>query len=371
MKRSRSILVLILVLAAVIAGAWLLVRRHGGVAEDAGEAKPVAGVEVTKLQVLPISRTVPAFGIVEAAPAGAHSISLGYDCVVAEVDANVGSRVDEGAAVMRVVPTADARMQLDSARSEASLAAKSLAQARERFDLRLATNQDVLAAQQADEDARIKLASLVDRGVAGEGLVRAPGSGVVTRLDWQAGATVPAGTPLVLIADLGKLAARFAVEASDASLVKAGQAVAVSSANRPGDEARPATVQSVGASVDAATGTVDVRVPLPAGGWFVGEHVSGAIEVEKKTALVAPRAAVLPDGDDQVLYTVVDGKAVRHVVKTGIASGGLVEVASKDLKAGDDCVSQGNYELEDGMAVEVSAGAGQTKSADDAKAKPE
>jgi membrane fusion protein, multidrug efflux system len=359
--------ILILVSAVVVVGAWLLVRGRSGAADDA-DAKPVATVEVTKLRVLPVSQTIPAYGVVEAAPAGAHSISLGYDCIVTEVDANVGSRVDEGAAIMKVVPTADAKMQLDSARSMASLASKSLAQTRERFDLRLATNQDVLAAEQSDEDARIKVTSLEGRGVSGSGLVAAPAGGVVTKLDWQPGATVPAGTPLVMVTEMGKLAVHFSVEASDASLVKAGQAVSVSSASRPGDDPVRAAVQSVGASIDAATGAVDVRVSLPAGGsWFVGEHVRGEIVVQTKTTLVAPHSAVLPDGDDQVLFTVADGKAVKHVVKTGISGGDLIEVTAKDIKAGDDCVSLGNYELEDGMAVQVGDKAESAKVAEEDK----
>ena len=95
-----------------------------------------------------------------------------------------------------------------------------------------------------------------------------------------------------------------------------------------------------------------VRVTLPAGGgWLSGEHVRASVHVDEKTALVAPRVAVLPEDEGQVLYTVKDSKAVKHVVEVGITSDSNVEVSGKDLKPGDPVVVVGNYELEDGMAV--------------------
>ena len=365
-------IVVVLALVAVAVGAWLLFRHKSAAAADE-ETKPVAQIQVAPLQKQEISQTVPAFGVVEAAPTGGHSITLGYDCVVKAIPAGIGSRVAAGDTILEVAPTPDAQMQLDSARSAASLAAKVLDQTKERFDLRLATNQDVLTSQQAAEDAKIKLASLQKRGMSGNGRIAAPEDGIVTKLDWQPGATVPAGTILVVVAGAGHLEAHLAVEASDVSLLQAGQAVTLLPANRPDADPVAATVRLVGASADPATGAVDVRVPLPAdSGWFVGERVQGDIEVQKKTALVAPRSAVLPDEDKQILFTVKGDKAVKHEVQTGIASGDLVEVISKDLKPGDSAVSVGNYELEDGMDVQLAGEGKGDEKADDKKpdAKP-
>ena len=63
------------------------------------------------------------------------------------------------------------------------------------------------------------------------------------------------------------------------------------------------------------------------------------------------------DAGAQVLFTVKDGKAVRHEVTPGIASGDQLEVQGADLKAGDAVVVTGNYELSDGMAVQVETAA--------------
>ena len=95
----------------------------------------------------------------------------------------------------------------------------------------------------------------------------------------------------------------------------------------------------------------------------------GTIELAKKTALVAPRTAVLPDDDKQVLFTVKDGKAVRHEVKVGISTDDLVEVSADDLHEGDQVVVLGNYELENGMAIQTAEK--ETKDAADPKTSKE
>jgi hypothetical protein len=53
------------------------------------------------------------------------------------------------------------------------------------------------------------------------------------------------------------------------------------------------------------------------------------------------------------MFTVKNGKAVRHEVNVGITSGDSVEVSADDLAAGDAVVTLGNYELDDGMAIQA------------------
>ncbi len=366
---KKILAILLLVVLAIGAWAWYRHPASGDGTEE--EPAATAEVRVVPLQMQPISQTLPAFGVVEASPAGAHAMTLGYDCIVKSVTAAADTRVAAGDVILEVAPTADAQLQLDAARSSAALAEKSLAATQQRYDLRLATSQDLLAAQQESEDAAIKLASYLKRGAGGDGRIVADVAGVVAKLDWQPGAMIPGGTVLDVVSATAQLEAHLTVEASDASRVRAGQPVTLVSANRPKSDTVVGTVRLVGAAVDPVSGAVDVRVALPRdGGWYPGEHVQGAIELQRKTALVAPRSAVLPDDAKQVVYTVKDQKAVRHEVQIGITSSDSVEVISKDLQAGDAVVILGNYELEDGMAVRVDSPEAKTAESPDG-AKPE
>ncbi|HMD61265.1 MAG TPA: efflux RND transporter periplasmic adaptor subunit [Opitutaceae bacterium] len=359
-------IVTILLLAAIALGGWIWLRPHPAGAAD--EERPVAQVRVVALGVRPIVDSLPAFGVVEPAPSGAHTVALAYDGIVKYVATSPGAAVAAGDLIMEVDPTPDAKLALASARGAAKLAEQGLEAARQRFELKLATSQELLASEQAAQDARQRLASLEERGQSGDGRLVAPVSGIVTKLDIQPGSVVPAGTVLAVVAGRGQFEARLAVEAADAGRVRAGQAVAVAPADRPEARGSTGTVRLVGASVDPATGAVDVRVTLAAdSAWLPGEHVQGRIHVQEKQALVAPRAAILPDGDRMVLYTVRDGRAARHLVRIGITADDAVEVIAGDLRAGDMAVIVGNYELEDGMAVQLASG---DSKADDAKPGP-
>lgn len=363
----KKLIALGVVLAAVAAAVFWF--RRSKEPADAEDGKPVASVEVTPLLKQPISATREAFGVVEASPAGASALTVGYDCVVREILAPAGSRVADGEAVLKVDPTPDAKLQIDSARGAAKLALASLAAARQRFELKLATSDDLRAAEQAAEDAELKVESFSKRGMGETATLAALHAGVVVKLDAQPGTVVPAGTALATLAYAGNLQARLGAEVSEIASFKPGQKVTIASVSRPDLDPVEAALGSVGASVDATSGSADLRVALPQDGtWLAGERVRARIEVATKTALVAPRSAVLPDDEDQVLYTVKDHKAVKHTVQVGIASGDLVEVIGKDLQAGDSVVTLGNYELADGMAVQLPGEGEKAGGKDDDKA---
>jgi RND family efflux transporter MFP subunit len=350
MKKS---LIFLLVLVGVALG-WYLLKHRAAAAEEES-AKPAAKIETAALADQPIAQTIEVFGTVTAAPSGDRVTALPYDGVVRIIHVGVGSRVAAGDVLLEVDPSPDAKLLADSAHSVLALATKALAATQERYDLKLATSPELLAAQQTAEDARLKADSLTARGLGGDGRITATEAGVVSKLDLFAGALAPAGTALVTVSTGNQLEARLGVEAADVGTVAAGQPVTLESSNRPETEKVAATVRTVGAALDPLTGAAEVRAPLPAGApLLLGEHVRAQIEVQKKDhALVVPRSAVLPDDDKHILFTVKDGKAVRHEVKLGLATDELLEISGEGLQAGDLVVTLGNYELEDGMAVQA------------------
>ncbi len=360
----------IIIVIALAVGVWWLRKPSAGPKAD--DMMPVAQVQTATLTKEPIGRTLAAYGAVEPSAGGAHSVAAAYDCLVRTVDSIVGKRVAAGDLLLTVDPTPDARLQLDSARTVAALAGRSLASVRQRFDLRLATDDDLRTAQQSEQDAQLKMESLEKRGLSDSaGRLTAPVGGIVVKMDAQPGVTVPAGTSLAVIASSDRLEARISIEPSDAGAVRPGQKVVLNAVNRPGGEPIESVVGTVGAFSDATTGSLDVRVPLPKqNSWVPGERVQAEIEVERKVAWVVPRSAVLPDGDEEVLYTVKDGKASKHTVNVGIASGDKVEVSGSDLAAGEAVVIQGNYELIDGMAVQGTGPNARVEGKTNGEAKP-
>lgn len=371
----KKILLVVVILLLVAGGGWYFIRHRAAPAEPE-TAKVTATVQVAPVIDGPIAQTIEVFGVVAAAPSGDRVLSVPYDVMVRKVLVGVGITVQPGDVLLEVDLTPDAKLAADSARSVRALAEKTLTATQERYDLRLANRQELQSAQQAAEDAKLKSDRLASNVLDQEGHITAVTAGVVSKLDLLAGATATAGSPLVTVSTGGQLEVRLGVEAGELADVAKGQPVTVESSNRSVGEKISTTVRTVGGSLDPVAGSAEVRAALPAGSpLFLGEHVRALIEtVRKEHALVVPRTALLPDDDKQVLFVVKDGKAVRQEVKLGLVTDELVEVTGEGLKAGDAVVILGNYELEDGMAVQTAQKekGGPTKAAakPDAEAKP-
>ena len=112
------------------------------------------------------------------------------------------------------------------------------------------------------------------------------------------------------------------------------------------------TVAWLGGSVDANSHMVDVYLTAPADAALrVGELIRGRLQRRSSGHVIVPRAAVLPGDDGQSVFVIEGGKARRRVVTVGLQNGQSVEITSDAVKPGDQVVTLGNYELEDGMAV--------------------
>jgi membrane fusion protein (multidrug efflux system) len=75
---------------------------------------------------------------------------------------------------------------------------------------------------------------------------------------------------------------------------------------------------------------------------------------DERDALVLPEQALVPQGEEQYVFRVVDGKAARTKVELGQRREGKVEVV-KGIAAGDTIVTAGQLKLRDGTPVTLAA----------------
>ncbi len=350
----------------VAGGAWWWSGRKGTGDEAEKEPAATAQVQVAPVHRGQIERTLTAYGTAVAAPGGVSSIAFPFECRVVAVSANAGQTIAAGDALLRIEPSADARLALDTAQGAQDAAERALRDVQTRFQAHLATNADLQSAQSVARDAQLKFQSLRDRSPGGDGIVKAPAAGLVTKMPAAPGTVVPAGGPLVELAVENRFEARLGIAPGDAAGVKGGQSVHLFAVQARGDakeSVAEGSVRGVGGSVDPATRLVDVFVALDgstegAAPILIGAYLRAEIVLEKKNALLVPRAAVLPvegGGTGGVLFTVKDDHAVKHEVEIGIDDGTNVELlkGGDGLPEGTNVVVEGNYELEDKMAVEV------------------
>src|SRR5438067_13447353 len=106
--------------------------------------------------------------------------------------------------------------------------------------------------------------------------------------------------------------------------------------------------------LDPEARLVEVYVALPSETKLLLDgYVRGEFTRSSENALVVPRSAILPDEGGFALFTLSENHAAKHAVKTGLENEREIEVSADDLHEGDEAVTVGNYELEDGMEVEV------------------
>jgi hypothetical protein len=83
-----------------------------------------------------------------------------------------------------------------------------------------------------------------------------------------------------------------------------------------------------------------------------GEAFGARIEVGRLQGWLVPREAYLTDAQGGYVYQVAQGKAMRVAVRL-VGSDRGVSVVDGPIDASRPLVTQGNYQLRDGMAVRV------------------
>ncbi len=359
---GRFVILLVAVIAAAGGGYWFGVKHphESADAESATtqakeEEKPVGEVETMVLTKGSISETITAYGTITAEPGNVKVISVPFESRVVHIAAAPGEKVEAGAEVVKVEASPDALVALQDAKNAVAATTNDLKQAEQRMNDHLATNQEISQAKQALQSAQLKLDSLVQRGVGESHLLKAEAGGVISKVDAQEGQIIPAGGPLVEIAAADRIQAVLGVQPEFAGALQRDQAVHLFPANRTGGEAIEGKIRLISQRVDPATRLVSVTVALPADSHLMLESfITGEIVRASADGFVLPRAAALPEEDGSyAIFTVKDKHAVKHDVKLGLTDAGNVQVIGEGLAEGDVVVIAGNYQLEDGMEVEV------------------
>jgi RND family efflux transporter MFP subunit len=311
-------------------------------------------VKVTPINKGTVAEEITVYGAIVPAAGAVQTVSAPFESRVRRILVTEAQKVSQGDALLEIEASPDAKLQAEQARNDYEAAKKALDYMQQRFDLKLATNDQLLQAKQALEQAQAKLESMRRRGVDGIRTLHADVAGLISKVSAQEGAIVPAGNSLVEMVAQNRLEARLGVEPEDIDKVKLGQEVALTRVNIPGSKGVTGRVRKISRAANPTTRLVDVFVDLPSSSRFLlGEYILGKIAVASVQGLMVPRSAVLPEGDRYVLFTVKDGRAQKHTVRVGFQNEKNVEVVARDLHPGDLVVTLGNYELQHGMAVKI------------------
>jgi len=353
MKKTRLILGAI-ALVLIVAGVVWLAQRFG-VGKEEKKTRPVPEVQVAKVERKTITETVIVYGSVVAQPGKTHSVSIAFETRVRHILVAPGQFVQENDPLIEIELSPAAQVQFQQAKNAAEAARKELKQTQERFNLKLATNQDLSGAEKTARDAEAQLTALQRAGAGGDNRIHSDMAGVIAKVNAQDGQIVPPGGPLVEIVAENEIEVKLGVEAEDLSAAQEGAPITLVPVNDPTASKVEGSIRLVTRRIDPTTRLVDVYVALPQGTKLLLDgYVRGEMQRTEKNALVVPRSAVLPNESREFeVFTVADNRATKHAVKIGAENPKEIQVLADDIHEGDPVVTVGNYELEDGMTVEI------------------
>jgi membrane fusion protein (multidrug efflux system) len=213
------------------------------------------------------------------------------------------------------------------------------------------SDYDNARAAQAVDQARVESA----RTALTKMTLSAPFSGQMGLREVSVGDFITVGQNLVTLVRLDPIEVDFSLPESTIASLRSGQAIAITVDAFPG-ETFDGEVVAIDPSIDINSRSAKLRAQIANsdGRLRPGQFARLRIEVGdgNGSALLVPEQALMQEGDTRFVYTVVDGKAKKTVIKTGTRLPGMLEVTD-GLKAGDVVITAGQAKpmMHDGMAV--------------------
>jgi membrane fusion protein (multidrug efflux system) len=272
-----------------------------------------------------------------------------------------GQNVRQGMTLVRLDPAINA--------AEVQQAKANLVLAKSKYDRAVELSQRNFISGQAKDEAENNLrvaeaaVALVEARLA-KTEIKAPFSGVIGLRVVSVGDYVKEGADMVNLESIDPLKVDFRVPETYMRQVQPGQTLTVTLDALPGRKF-DGKVLAVNPLIDAAGRSVVIRAIVRNAdtslrpGMFTRVNL---ITKDQQDALVIPEQAIVPQGDEQFVFRIVDGKAARVRVDIGQRRDGKVEVL-KGLDLNDMVVTAGQLKLREGMPVTISTAPGPASAA--------
>ena len=332
---------------------WLLAAAIAGLAGAATAAeavKPAAvPVEAAKVVAAPLSEQVTAVGTLLSDEAVTVSSEIAGR--LSEIHFKEGQPVEKGAPLFTLDDSVY-RAQLADASAKLKLAEQTHKRTSQLFSNKYATAQsaDETASNLAVSTAAVELA----RVQLEKAHIAAPFAGIVGLRNVSVGEYISAGQALVNLEAIDPVKADFRVPEKFLSAIRVGQTIRIKVDAFPG-ETFEGKVYAIDPHLDVSGRSLLVRAVIPNAdkrlrpGLFA--RVTVLLEL-KEAALSVPEQAIVPQGDSQFVFKIVDGKVKLTKVVIGTRREGRVEIV-EGLAAGDQVVTAGQLKIRDGTPVSV------------------
>jgi HlyD family secretion protein len=249
-----------------------------------------------------------------------------------------------------------ARFEVEQSQRQVDVAQHALTTAStRRDDLKARYDADDLRHATARVDAAKGRVGFLEENLS-RAVVRAPISGTLYQFKLKEGAYSNTGDLIGLMADLSRLRVRAFVDEVELGRVSVGEAVTIRWDAHP-DRSWKAKVQLIPSEIVArgSRSVAEVLCRLTDAPGLLIPNVNVDIEIVANQApkvISLPRTAIIPDGRNQAVWLVKQGKAEKRPIETGQGTSQLIEIIS-GLSVGDQVILPGEDPITEGMRIRV------------------
>ncbi len=356
---SRFSTSLIALAASITTG---LVSGCSSEPETTGKAAKPAAIKAAsppKPRGLPVKAEIVQVGDVVDEVTAVGSLLADESVIIRpEIDGRiVALHFQEGQAVAKgqklvTIDASEFKAQLAAANADLRTEKQRHTRAKELFLQKFITKEalEIQAGTVDRHQARVQeVQTRVDKAV-----ISAPFEGIVGLREISPGAYVKAGDDIVRLENLNSIKVDFRIPEVYMAKVGRDQAVVLGVDAFPG-EVFLGRVYAVQPVVEQETRTALMRARIPNEGHRLmpGMFVRVALTLSTRSnAITVPEQALWPQGKDNFVFRVVDGKVSLTKVEIGKRGPGHVEIR-QGLSAGDMVVTEGQIKLRDGAPVMV------------------
>ncbi len=286
---------------------------------------------------------------------------------ISEIGFREGQRVAKGAMLIRF-DTSVQRAELEQADANLGLSKSRLERSRDLFTKGFISTQ---ARDEAESNFKIAQANYdLAQARLTKLEIKAPFSGIVGLRSVSIGDYVKDGQDIVNLEEVDPLKVDFRIPEIYLKQVAAGQSLQITLDAFP-NQTFQGNVFAINPLVDANGRSIVIRAMVKNAEARLRPGMFARVRLlfsDERDSVAVPEQSLIPVGDDQFVFKVIDGRAQRFKVEIGQRRDGQVEIL-QGLSAGDVVVTAGQLKLRDGSQVKIAEvgrpGSIDTKSASD------
>jgi membrane fusion protein (multidrug efflux system) len=268
--------------------------------------------------------------------------------------ATEGARVKVGDALL-VLESETEQVALADAEAQLKLEQERLKRSQDLTRRGVAARADLDTAQAAVAAAEATLArAQVDFD---HRTIKAPFPGQIGRFEYSVGAYVSPGEVVMTLESVDLMYVDFHVPENVIEQLQTG---AVFSATIDGVKGKyDGVVSFIEPVIDEATRSVELRGEIPNDKRVLRTGMFARLTLtlgQRQGAILIPDDTLVPELSGEYVYVVEGGVAKRRAVEIGTRTDGMLEVVS-GLKQGESVITDGRFQVRDGMSVTVVTGA--------------